>query len=198
MVNVLEAASAPRIRVKFLLWPVIVALMVLVLWITVLAIPGAWLFVALATADFSGVTATIVTLIGTATILGFWRWNKVAGVAMATSLLTVVVMTLAPTPAQSLARWASNWVQLAYYRSALIGQLREQRLCRASPAVAVIAVDGFGSMTSGLALDPTGELSLPAGRRSRAWNATAGETELGVEGLEVRHIMGDYYAWFHY
>jgi hypothetical protein len=41
-------------------------------------------------------------------------------------------------------------------------------------------------------VDPTGEIVLPADRRSKAWAATAGQTELGVEGLEARHIVGNY------
>jgi hypothetical protein len=52
-------------------------------------------------------------------------------------------------------------------------------------------------MTSGIAFDPTGEIVLPSNKRSQAWMAAAGQTELGVEELQARHIVGDYYSWFH-
>ena len=66
-----------------------------------------------------------------------------------------------------------------------------------SPPIGVLAVQGFGSLTSGLALDPSRELGLPPELRSAAWKASGDHTELSVDSIETWHIIGDYYAWFH-
>jgi hypothetical protein len=57
--------------------------------------------------------------------------------------------------------------------------------------------NGFGSLTSGLVYDPSGEIALPPNQRSKSWTDGPGATELGIDKLEVHHIFGPYYHWFH-
>jgi hypothetical protein len=58
-------------------------------------------------------------------------------------------------------------------------------------------IDGLGSLASGLVYDPSGEIALPPNQRSKAWTDGPGATELGIDRLEVHHIFGPYYQWFH-
>jgi len=53
-------------------------------------------------------------------------------------------------------------------------------------------------MTSGIAYDPSGEIMLPADRRSAGWKASVGQSELGVTDFQARPIVGAYYSWFHF
>jgi hypothetical protein len=134
----------------------------------------------------------------TVLVLLFWRRNRASGMTMLGGLIIVVLLAYIPTASTSPAKRIAVLAQLVCYRGALLRQADELKRRDVSPAVAAIAIDGFGSMTSGIALDPTGEILLKPEKRSRQWTATAGETELGVEDLQARHIIGEYYWWLHY
>ncbi len=79
----------------------------------------------------------------------------------------------------------------------MLEQAAELRRKGVSPAIAVIGIEGFGSLTFGIALDPTGEIAVARDKRSKAWTEVAASTELSIEGMEAHHIVGDYYSWFH-
>ena len=96
-------------------------------------------------------------------------------------LIAIALLACVPTVARSPAEWTAELAQLVFYRGTLLRQADELRRSGVSPAVAAVAIDGFGSMTSGIALDPTGEILLTPDKRSRQWTAAAGKTELGVE-----------------
>ena len=177
----------------------VVALLLLAAWVALLAVPGAWLMAAI---FFATHTPTFLVGSATALVVGLvgacWLLHRVAGVTMLCGLIVVVVLCAVPNAAESPASWLAHLAQLVYYRDDLLHQEAELQRKGVSPAIAVLAVDGWGSMTSGLALDRTGEIMLPADKRTPGWNATGGQTELSADTREARHIVGDYYFWFHF
>jgi hypothetical protein len=190
----MNIGSAIRLSIT----PAAVALAVFALWVAVLAIPGALLLVLIIPMILS-ITVTVCGLLGVALVLiaVFWRHHRISGVAMLAGFIAVGLLACEPTVPRSVSGQAADLAQVLWYRDALIDQEVRLQNKGVKPAVAVLALDGFGSLTSGIALDRTGEIMLPASKRSKAWVATAGQTELGVDSLEARHVFGDYYSWFH-
>jgi hypothetical protein len=184
-------------RSTFALIASLVSLPMLAIWVAILAIPSAWLYVLLLAIGHPKISLAVVALIAVGVIsLGRQRrWATVGGIL--TGLLIALLISAVPTPARSFSRWAADLADVAYYHSDLQRLANASRARGESPAIGVLALDGFGSLTSGLALDPSGEILLPANRRSRAWDAVGGQTELGLESMEARHIIGSYYGWFH-
>jgi hypothetical protein len=168
-------------------------------WLALIAVPGAWLIPTIfwethtPTVLVGIVTALVVGLVG-----GFWLLHRVAGVTMFCGMIAVVILAGVPNMADAPATWLAHLSQLVYYRKDLLRREAELQSRGANPAIVVLGVDGFGSLSSGLALDRTGEIMLPADKRSPRWNATGGQTELSVDTCEARHIVGDYYFWFHF
>jgi hypothetical protein len=178
--------------------PLVVALVLFAIGVALLAVPGAWLFVALfLTVLPAAAEVAIATIIATALVALFWWRDRTAGIAMTCGLIAVAMLIGAPTLADSPAHRVAELAQVAYYSGDLRSQEAELRRKGVSPAVAVKLLDGFISVAWGLALDPSGEITLPPGKRSAAWQATAGQTEIGINTLQARHVIGDYYAWSH-
>jgi len=121
------------------------------------------------------------------TLVGICWWHHWISGATMLCLIAVALLASQSTVAKSSSRRVADVAQLIYYRDVLPRQVAELQRNGASPAVAAIAVDGFGSMTSGIALDPTGEILLKPDRRSKSWMATAGQTEIGIESLSTAH-----------
>jgi len=188
-----------RSAIRLGLAPLAVALLLFALWIAKLAVPGAWLIVAVYTVSLPKATLVVGALVIAITMVAlFWWRHWISGATMLFGLIALVLLASQPTVGRPPSRSVADVVQLIYYRNDLLRQAAELRRTGTSPAVASITIDGFGSMANGIALDPTGEILLQAEKRSKSWTATTGQTELGVEGLEARHLVGNYYSWFHY
>jgi hypothetical protein len=93
--------------------------------------------------------------------------------------------------------WAANVLKVIYYHNDLRHSYVEAKKSGQASPVGQVYTDGFGSLTSGLAYDPSSEISLPASQRSKARTEGPAKTELGVDNLEAHHIFGSYYQWFH-
>jgi hypothetical protein len=179
--------------------PLAVACVLFALWVAMLAVPGALLIAVIYIMSVPRMIVPACALaLAAVLVLLFWWRNWVSGMTMLGGLIAIALLVYVPTVSTSPAKWTAELVQLSFYRGALLRQADELRRRGVSPAVAAVAIDGFGSMTSGIALDPTGEILLKPDERSSQWTATAGKTELGVEDLQARHILGEYYSWFHY
>lgn len=178
--------------------PICVAVLLFTIWVAVLALPGAWLACVILFVSFPIVAIPPAILLPFALVVLFWRRHRISGVTMLGGIMTVIIMAGVPTPVESLSGKVVDLLHLMNYRGVLDKDSQEIQRQGISPAIAVVDIDGFGSMTSGIALDPTGEILLPPSKRSKGWLATAGQTELGADSLEARHIAGNYYAWFHY
>lgn len=178
--------------------PLALAFGLFVAYVATLAVPGAWFPIVwvevLVTPALSAVAAIALALMVT---VWFWRRHRLSGAAMLAGFITLTVAASAPDPADSLAHWASGLAQVVAYQHAL-RQQADLLYQNGYTPVAVMPLDGFGSMTSGIAYDPTGEILLPAGQRSKSWWAVAGQTDLAAADLEAWPIMGSYYSWFHY
>ena len=157
--------------------------------ICLMAFPGAWLFALWVTPG--------AVLLWVAICIWSARRGKVEGAAMALVPPLLLVAVLLPNPAGSVSRWVADLVDVAMYRSALLTQVRAAPDRGGGPTIAVIGLDGFGSMTSGLAYDSSRGLDRPLEVRDPRWRAALERTELSVPGTEVRHVVGAYYSWFH-
>ena len=180
--------------------PLVVTFLLLAFWVAVLAIPGALLIVLLFVLGLLGTQIGLLIgalLLAAALIVPFWWRHWISGLTMMAGLVLVILLASLPTFATSPAEWVAHLAQVVYYRPVLLQQAAELESKGLAPAVAGHGLDGFGSLTSGIALDPSGEILLPPDRRSQAWMATGGQTELAVRGMEAHHIIGNYYSWFH-
>ena len=91
----------------------------------------------------------------------------------------------------------ANVLKVVYYHGDLQQSYAEAKNSGQLSPLGQADIDGLGSLGSGLVYDPSGEIALPPNQRSRAWTNGPGATELGIDRLEVHHIFGYYYQWFH-
>jgi len=166
--------------------------------VVVHAVPGAWLMIAVFGGTSPKTALGLFVLVSLVFVPLFWHRHWFSGITMLAGVVAIFFIAVEPAPAHSLSRKAADFVHVLAYRSALQWQVQELQRQGISPAVVAIPIDGFGSMANGIAFDPTGEILLPAEKRSKSWLAAAAQTELVIEGLEARHIVGSYYSWFRY
>jgi hypothetical protein len=126
-----------------------------------------------------------------------WRSHWISGLAVLCAPLLVFGLATFPSPLVSPVGWAVNSARAIYYRAELQRSYLEARRSGQPQPVGYIYLDGFGSLTSGLAYDPSGQIALPINKRSNSWNDGPGQTELGLDNLEAHHLFGPYYQWFH-
>jgi hypothetical protein len=163
--------------------------------VAVFTIPGAFLLLLIFGMYAWRVLAVIVVfLVVVAARAG--RWKLLAEVAIGTAI--VAVLASLPQPSDSFTSRASWLVVLAVHSHELRAAADAERRAGNPRPVVAISTDGFGSMTSGIAYDPSGEIMFPAARRSAGWKAAVGQSELGVTDFVARPILGAYYSWFHY
>ena len=178
--------------------PLCVALILFLASVALLAVPNAVLAAALMEAALGNIAIAIPALAAVVLVWAFWRRHRVSGLTMLAGLIAVALLSTVPSPAGSVSGKAADLVHVAWYRASLQHQVEALRLTGTSPPVAVVVIDGFASMASGVAFDPTGEILLPADARSPAWRAVTEATDLRSDTLQARHVVASYYAWFHY
>ncbi len=177
--------------------PLLVAAFCLLAWVLILAIPNAWLLVAVTLAPSPLGAAIGVTLVALAVVVAFWMKRRSSGIAMIIGFAVVYALCWPSEPLKAPATYLADLLRVTYYSGDLRRMADRERQQGVTPALGVLDVDGFGSMTSGVAYDPTRELSRLPASRSPAWIAAAGRSELGIPGLQARRVLGDYYVWFH-
>jgi hypothetical protein len=175
--------------------PAVVSLALFVLAIAVLAVPYGWFYLVIVVFAYPAVSSVAFVIGAGSLVVWFWRRDRSSGLAMAIGIIIVGVSAVPPYSEYSPAMKIVDLVQVAAYRGDLQRQVREMKAQGVSPTIAEIELGGIGSITFGIAFDPTGEILLPPKKRSASWTATGGQTELGVDGMEARHIIGSYYAW---
>ena len=127
----------------------------------------------------------------------YWRRHWLSGFSLICAVPLVFVFGSFPHPVDSPVGWAANVLKVIYYHNDLQRSYLEAKKSGQTSPVGQVYTDGFGSLTSGLAYDPSSEIALPANQRSKAWTDGPGATELGINSLEAHHIVGPYYQWFH-
>lgn len=127
----------------------------------------------------------------------YWRRHWLSGASILCAAPLVFALNIYPQPVTSPVGWAANGVKVLYYYRDLQRSYGEAQKSGQTTPVGQVYTDGFGSLTAGLAYDPSGEIALPPDQRSRAWTEGPGATELGNKGFEANHIWGAYYQWFH-
>jgi hypothetical protein len=148
---------------------------------------------------FYGFGAVPIALILGIAALSFFYWRRhwLSGLSLVCAAPLVIVVGFFPNPVDSPVGWAANVLRVVYYRHELQQTYVEAKNSGQTLPLGQADIDGFGSLTSGLVYDPSGEIALPPNRRSKAWADGPGTTELGIDRLEVHHIFGPYYHWFH-
>jgi len=145
---------------------------------------------------FGLIPITVILAIVIASFI-YWRRHRLSGLSLPCAAPLVFACGIFPKPIYSPVGWAANVVKVIYYHNDLQRSYVEAKKSGQSSPVGQIYTDGLGSVALGLAYDPSGEISLPAGQRSQAWTDGPGATELGIHSLEAHHIFGPYYQWFH-
>jgi len=174
-----------------------VALLLFFASVALLAVPNAVLTAAILEAALKNIAIALSALASLVLVLAFWRRHWVSGLTMLAGLITVALLSTVPSPAGSVSGKAADLVHVVGCRAALQRQVEALRRQGTSPEVAVVVIDGFGGMASGVAFDPTGEILLPADKRSESWIAVTQGTDLRSDTLQAWHVVGSYYAWFH-
>ncbi len=170
-------------------WPFAVFVTMLISMVLLEVVPGWWLFISLG--------VWLLPLVWMAVVVLARRRSRACAIGMVALPAAAIALATLPRPADAPVSWLAGAAKTLYYRSALVRQYQDDVRNGIRPALAVITVDGFGSMTSGVAYDPSRELSRPENQRSEQWRAVAANTQLGITGIEARHIVGSYYTWFH-
>lgn len=187
-----------RAKLKFVVAPISVAFCLFVAYSAVLSVPNAWLLIVVLVAVGPVVIAVGGLILSFLLTRLFWRRHWISGVSMFVGLIALVLAAVFPTLAESPSRKVVDLIHVLSYQKELDQQVRELKDQGISPTIAAVAIEGFGSMTTGIAYDPTGEILLPPEKRTKSWLAIASQTELGFEGVEAQPIIGNYYSWFHY
>ena len=63
------------------------------------------------------------------------------------------------------------------------------------PRLAVFMMNGFISMSSGVAFDESDEIILPAGKQTDAWKVRAAHTEFSTGDFVAKRLIGHYCRW---
>ncbi len=127
----------------------------------------------------------------------YWRRHWLSGLSLACAAPLAFAFGIFPNPVNSPVGWTANVLKAIYYHRDLQQSYAKARNSRQISPLGQADIDGFGSLASGLVCDPSGEIALPPNQRSKAWTDGPGATELGIDRLEVHHIFGPYYQWFH-
>ena len=127
----------------------------------------------------------------------YWRRHWLSGLSLICAAPLAFAVGIFPHPVTSPVGWAANVLKVIYYHHDLQQSYAEAKRRGQILPLGQADIDGFGSLTSGLVYDPSREIALPPNRRSKAWTDGPGATELGIDTLEVHHIFGPYYQWFH-
>ena len=112
-------------------------------------------------------------------------------------IIALIICAKWPSPSESLVVKTAKFTQFIYYQNELKKQAEKLQNNGVSPTLVTVCIDSFGSLAYGIAFDPTGEIMLPVKNRSRSWLLSAEQTELSIEGMEAKHIVGNYYSWLH-
>lgn len=145
----------------------------------------------------SGLIPIAVILAIAAVSFFYWRRHWLSGLSLICAVPLVFCFWSFPHPVNSPVGWAANVLKVIYYHNDLQRSYVEAKKSGQTLPVGQVYTDGLGSLTSGLAYDPSREIALPANQRSQAWTDGPGATELGMNDFEAHHIFGSYYQWFH-
>jgi hypothetical protein len=193
-----SAASSgrPQLQRDLLMWPTLLVSGLFFLFVALFAIPRSRVFLLF----FGMPVIAIVTLIPIA-LACFVAAASLIGrryVRALSALVLPVVCTIAAinygTTLKTCAT-AADYVQF-YVGYPLFAHAVSQLPRDDGPRLAVFTMDGFISMSSGVAFDESDEISLPAGQQTYAWKVRAAHTELSTGVFVAKRLIGHYYRWW--
>jgi hypothetical protein len=130
--------SGTGAKLKLIIVPLLLVLALFAAYVAQLAVPGAWLWVAVVIATTPTVAAIVAVLLALGLIALFWRRHWISGAAMLAGLIALVVAAEVPNPADSVAGKIADLVHVISYSSTLQQQVQQLRDHGDSPAIALV------------------------------------------------------------
>jgi hypothetical protein len=191
-----SAGGRSRLGRDFLKWPTFLATGLFLLFVALFAIPRSRVFLLF----FGMPVLAVVSLIPIAlscfvavTSLKERRYLK-----MLSALVLPIVCTIAAINYGTTIRTcatAANYVQF-YVGYPFFAHAVSQLPRNAGPRLAVFTMDGFLSMSNGVAFDESDEVGRPAGQQTGEWKLRATHTELSTGVFVAKRLFGHYYLWW--
>jgi hypothetical protein len=191
-----EDSERSRLRRDFLIWPTSFAIVLFLLCVALLAIPGSRLFLLFFGFPVIGVISLIPIALScfvAATCLKERRYLKSLSALVLPILCTIATLNYGTTlrTCASVANYVQFYVGYPFFAHAVSQLPRNAR-----PRLAVFTMDGFISMSNGVAFDESDELDLPAGKQTGEWKVRAEHTELSTGDFVAKKLIGHYYLWW--
>jgi hypothetical protein len=189
-------SGRPQLGRDFLVWPILLATGLFLLFVALFAIPRSRVLLL-----FFGVPViAIVTLIPVA-LSCFVAVASLKGrryLRALSALVLPIVCAIAAVNYGGTLRTcaaAADYVQF-YVGYPFFAHAVSQLPRNEGPRLAVFTMDGFISMSSGVAFDESDEIGLAAGQQTDAWKVRAAHTELSAGDFVAKRLLGHYYRWW--
>jgi hypothetical protein len=193
-----SAAGSGRSQLgrDFLMWPTFFTIGLFLLFVTLFVIPRSRVFLL-----FFG-----IPVIAIGTLIPIARSCFVAAASLKgrrylralSALVLPIVCTIAAANYGSALKTcaaAADYVQF-YVGYPFFAHAVSQLPRNDGPRLAVFTMDGFLSMSSGVAFDESDEIILPAGKQTDAWKVRAAHTEFSTGDFVAKRLIGHYYRWW--
>ena len=180
----------------YLIWPTILAAALFLVLVALFAIPGSRPLVLFFGVPVVAIFALITNAIScflAITSLKERRYPRALSALVLPIVCTIAGLNSAATLKRCVA--AANAVQF-YVGYPYFAHVVSQLPLNSGPRLAVFPMDGFISMSHGVAFDESDELDLTAGRQTPEWKARVAHTDLRSGDFDAKRIVGHYYLWW--
>jgi hypothetical protein len=180
----------------FLMWPTYLAIGLFLLFVALFAIPRSQvllLFFGMPVIAIATLIPIAISCVVAAASLKRQRYLRALSALVLPVLCTIAAVNYGTTLKTCAA--AADYVQF-YVGYPLFAHAVSQLPRNNGPRLAVFTMDGFISMSSGVAFDESDEISLSAGKQTDAWKIRAAHTELSTDDFVAKRLVGHYYRWW--
>jgi hypothetical protein len=164
-------------------------------WTLVLSIPGAVLFIVMASVLGSPLLIAVPLMAARSLVVLLSSHRFVAAFSMVVSAIALGFLVYYPSPPRSAAWAAAKWIQFAYLRPKLDALAQSNCKNHQDPCVTILEVDGFLSMSHGLAYDASHELALSVGAQSHRWKLAVAGTLLDGSCWTADQLLDSYFYY---
>ena len=186
----------PQLPRDFLMWPTFAVTGLFLIFVALFAVPRSRVLVLLLGVPVIAVGALIPIAFSffiAAASLRERRYLRAISALVLPIVCTIAAINYAST-LRTCATAADNvqfYVGYPFFAHA-VAQLPSND----GPRLAVFTMDGFISMSSGVAFDESDEIGLPPGQQTDAWKVRAADTELSAGDFVAKRLIGHYYRWW--
>jgi hypothetical protein len=193
-----SSAGSGRSRLgrDFLMWPTFLATGLFLLFVALFAIPRSRVFLLFFGMPVIAVGSLIPIALScfvAVTSLKERRYLKALSALVLPIVCTIAAVNYGTT--LRTCATAANYVQF-YVGYPFFAHAVSQLPRNAGPRLAVFTMDGFISMSNGVAFDESDEVGLPAGQQTDEWKVRATHTELSTGVFVAKRLIGHYYLWW--